>query len=64
MKVKSFMHDRPERIEQSINDWFDNEAGTSDIIKTETVVTPIMERAGEGRAPCIVVTVWYEPPSN
>ena len=62
---KLFMDNRPEKIERQINDWFDNEAGTAgEIVKTETVVTAVTEPPDEGTYPCIVVTIWYEPPSN
>jgi hypothetical protein len=34
------------------------------VIKTDTVVTAVAEKAYDGTYPCIVATVWYEPPSN
>ena len=32
------------------------------ITETETVVTAIADKPTDGTYPCIVVTVWYEPP--
>jgi hypothetical protein len=55
MKVKVFMDATASAIEAQINDWLDG-VGPDAIIKSETVVTAIAEK------PCIVVTVWYEPP--
>jgi hypothetical protein len=63
MRVKVFMDATPSAIEGQINAWLDG-AGTAAIIKTETVVTAIAEKANDGTRPCIVVTVWYEPPSD
>jgi hypothetical protein len=57
MKVKIFTDATTSVIEEQINTWLD-QAGKAIIIKTETVVTTVAEK------PCIVVTVWYEPPSN
>jgi hypothetical protein len=34
------------------------------IVKTDTVVTNVAEKANDGTNPCIVVTIWYEPPQN
>ncbi len=50
-------------IEGQINAWLD-QIGTAVIIKTDTVVTAVAEKANDRTYPCIVVTVWYEPPSN
>jgi hypothetical protein len=61
MKVKIFMDAKPSVIEAQINSWLDG-LGSAAIIKTETVVTAIAEKARDGASPCIVVTVWYEPP--
>ena len=63
MKVKVFMDTRAIVIEDQINAWLD-QAGAVVIIKTDTVMTAVAEKAGDGTRPCIVVTVWYEPPSN
>jgi len=63
MKVKIFMDATPGAIEKQINAWLDD-VGTAAIIKTDTVVTAIADKASDGARPCIVVTVWYEPPSN
>jgi hypothetical protein len=63
MKVKIFMDNRAETLERRINDWFDNEAGTAEIIKMETVMAPVPETDGD-IYPCMVVTIWFEPPSN
>jgi hypothetical protein len=63
MKVKMFMDAKPSRIEEQINEWLDY-LGSAMIIKTETVVTAIAEKSNDGTYPCIVVTIWYEPPSN
>ena len=63
MKVKVFMDASASVIEGQINAWLD-QIGTAVIIKTDTVVTAVAERANDRTYPCIVVTVWYEPPSN
>lgn len=63
MKVKVFMDTRANAIEEQINAWLDH-LGTAVVIKTDTVVTTVAEKANGGTYPCIVVTVWYEPPSN
>jgi hypothetical protein len=63
MKVKIFMDAKPSAIEEQINAWLDY-IGTAAIIKTETIVTAVAEKANDGTYPCIVVTIWYEPPSN
>jgi hypothetical protein len=61
MKVKMFMDAKPSVIEEQINAWLDY-LGSATIIKSETVVTAIAEKPNDGTHPCIVVTVWYEPP--
>ena len=61
MKVKLFMDAKPSTIEEQINGWLDY-VGSATIIKTETVVTAIAEKLPDGTYPCIVVTIWYEPP--
>ena len=63
MKVKIFMDASPGRIEEQINAWL-VDIGSAAIIKTETVVTAVAEKTNDGTYPCIVVTVWYEPPLN
>ena len=63
MKVKVFMDGSASTIEDQINAWL-VDVGSAAIIKTETVVTAIAEKANDGTYPCIVVTVWYEPPLN
>ena len=63
MKVKVFMDAKASVIEQQINAWL-NDIGSASVIKTETVVTAIAEKTDDGTHPCIVVTIWYEPPSN
>lgn len=62
MKVKIFMDASASAIEGQINAWLD-QLGSAAIIKTETVVTHVAEKP-DGASPCIVITVWYEPPSN
>ena len=61
MKVKMFMDAEPSTIEEQINAWLEN-LSSATIIKSETVVTPIAEKPTDGTYPCIVVTIWYEPP--
>jgi hypothetical protein len=61
MKVKMFMDANPSIIEEQINAWLDH-VGSATIIKSETVVAAIAEKPNDGTHPCIVVTVWYEPP--
>jgi hypothetical protein len=63
MKVKVFMDARAGAIEEQINAWLD-QIGAAAIIKTETVIAPVAGKAGDGAYPCIVMTIWYEPPSN
>src|SRR5260370_733524 len=63
MKVKIFMDGRASVVEEQINAWLDY-LGSANIIKMETVVTAVAEKANDGTYPCIVVTVWYEPPAS
>ena len=63
MKVKIFMDASASTIEEQINTWL-VDIGSVAIIKTETVVTAVAEKANDRTHPCIVVTVWYEPPLN
>jgi hypothetical protein len=63
MKVKIFMDEKANVIEGQINAWL-NDLGSAAIIKTETVVTAVAEKPEDGTYPCIVVTVWYEPPGS
>jgi hypothetical protein len=63
MKVKIFMDASASAIEEQINAWL-GRLGTASIIKTETVVTAVAEKQKDGTYPCIVVTVWYEPPAS
>jgi hypothetical protein len=62
MKVKIFMDEKAGVVEERINAWLDD-LGSATIIKMETVVTAIAEKSNDGTYPCIVVTVWYEPPA-
>jgi alkanesulfonate monooxygenase SsuD/methylene tetrahydromethanopterin reductase-like flavin-dependent oxidoreductase (luciferase family) len=59
MRVRIFMGGTPATIAEQINDWFENEAGSAQIVKTETAVGPAVDRYGP--YPCIVITIWYEP---
>ncbi len=63
MKVKIFMDTRVSVIEEQINAWLDH-LGSAAIIKMETVVTAVTEKPSDGSYPCVVVTVWYEPPAS
>ena len=63
MKVKVFMASSASVIEEQINAWL-GQLGSAAIIKTETVVSAVAEKPGDGTHPCIVVTVWYEPPNS
>ena len=63
MKVKVFMDAKASVIEQQVNEWLDY-LGSATIIKTETVVTAVAEKPNDGTYPCIVVTIWYEPPQS
>jgi hypothetical protein len=63
MKVKIFMDASASAIEGQINAWLDR-LGSASIIKTETVATAVAEKSNGGTYPCIVVTVWYEPPAS
>jgi hypothetical protein len=50
-------------IEAQINTWLDG-IDAAVIVKTDTVVTNVAEKAGDGTYPCIVMTIWYEPPQS
>jgi hypothetical protein len=63
MKVRIFMNTKASAIEEQINAWLDN-LGSATIIKMETVVAAAAGKPSEGTDPCIVVTVWYEPPAS
>ena len=63
MKVKIFMDASASAIEERINAWLDR-LGSASIIKMETVVAAVAEKQKDGTYPCIVVTVWYEPPAS
>jgi hypothetical protein len=59
MRVKIFTAPDPSKLEEQINHWFANEAGTPLVEKTETVLTVL---GGDGRSnPYIVITIWYQP---
>jgi hypothetical protein len=62
MQVKVFMASQASAIEAQINEWLDHLDGT--VIKTETHVTTIPEKQNDGTYPCIVTTIWYEPPQD
>ncbi len=62
MKVKIFMDAGAAAIEEQINAWL-GRLGSASIIKMQTVVTAVAEKPNGGTSPCIVVTVWYEPPA-
>jgi hypothetical protein len=57
IQVKIFMDTRPNTLEEQVNAWL-GQLGKAVVIRSETVVAAIAEK------PTIVVTVWYEPPSN
>jgi hypothetical protein len=61
MKVKIFMDEKANVVEEQINEWL-SYLGSATIIKMETAVSAIAEKPNDGTHPCIVVTVWYEPP--
>jgi hypothetical protein len=63
MKVKIFMDASASTIEEQINAWLDD-IGKAVIVKTDTVVTNVAKKANDGTYPCIVVTIWYEPPQD
>ena len=63
MKVKIFMDTSASTIEAQSNTWLDG-IDAAVIVKTDTVVTNVAEKAGDGPYPCIVVTIWYEPPQH
>jgi len=63
MKVKIFMDASASTIEAQINTWLDG-IDAAVIVKTDTVVTNVAEKVGDGTYPCIVVTIWYEPPQH
>jgi hypothetical protein len=63
MKVKIFMDEKANVIEEQINAWLDY-LGSATIIKMETVVAAVAEKPDDGSYPRIVVTVWYEPPGS
>lgn len=61
LRVKIFMGSKAGVIEEEINAWLDKQESAA-IIKMETVVAGIAEKPNDATHPCIVVTVWYEPP--
>jgi hypothetical protein len=63
LRFKMFMGDKPTAIEEQINAWL-NDLGSAAIIKTDTMVAAIAEKPSSGAYPCIVVSVWYEPPER
>jgi hypothetical protein len=63
MKVKIFMDEKASVIEDQINAWLDH-LGSTTIVQMETVVTAAAVKPNDGTYPCIVVTVWYEPPAS
>jgi len=63
MKIKVFMDEKASEIEKQVNAWLDN-IGSATIIKSETVVAAVAKKPNDGTYPCIVVTVWYEPPES
>lgn len=63
IKFKIFMDMKPHVIEEQVDAWLDN-LGSANIIKMETIVTAIAEKQNGGTYPCIVVTIWYEPPDK
>ena len=63
MKVKIFMDEKASVIEDQTNAWLDY-VGSATIVQMETVVTAVTEKPNDGTYPCIVMTVWYEPPAS
>jgi hypothetical protein len=63
MRVKFFMDSQTNNLEQRINGWLE-QVSTATIIRTETRVTNVAEKANDGTNACIVVTIWYELPEN
>jgi hypothetical protein len=63
MKFKVFMDSNATQLETRINEFLDP-LDPGAVIKTETVVTAIAEKPNDGTHPRIVVTIWYEPPSD
>jgi hypothetical protein len=59
MQVRMFMDSKPSELEKEINAWLDY-LGSATVVKMETKVTAVEEKGIT--YPCIVVTVWYEPP--
>jgi hypothetical protein len=63
MKFKVFMDTDAAQLETRVNGWLD-QLGRGAVIKTETVITAIADKPNDGTHPCVVVTIWYELPSN
>jgi hypothetical protein len=61
LKIKIFMDTSASAIEEQINTWLASQTSVS-IIKTETVIGGAADRS-TGIHPCLVVTIWYEPPT-
>jgi hypothetical protein len=57
IQMKIFMDTRPAALEEQINAWL-GQLGQAVVIRSETVVAAAADK------PTIVVTIWYEPPSN
>lgn len=62
LEIKIFMDASPSKVEEEINAWIAS-ASPITIIKTETSVTAAAGKSNDGNHPCIVVTIWYEPPA-
>ena len=57
IQVKIFMDTKPAALEEQINGWL-GQLGQAVVIRSETVVAAVADK------PSIVITIWYEPPSN
>jgi len=56
VRIKIFMDRRAVTVEEQVNHWFTNDAGTARIVKTEALLA-----AGDKAGPAIAIIIWYEP---
>src|SRR5436190_18437268 len=61
MRVRIFMDPVASIVEERVNRWLEHEAGSAQIVKTETAVAAAAP-GNDGRShPYVVVTIWLEP---
>lgn len=61
MRVKIFMDNNAKDLEKKVNNWLEDGLGTAEIVHIQTTATSVVEFRES--IPCIIVTLWYEPPN-